>query len=115
MERSGMTAAALAALLLSGTAHAEGKPSFDEADADGNGKVSIQEAKKAGIPEAEAKKEDVDSDGNLTERDWAYVKKDPKPSQGEGKGPAGPPQGGPESGPPKGGGQPGGGDSQPGM
>lgn len=115
MEKSGMTAAALAALLLSGTAHAEGKPGFDEADADGNGQVSIKEAKEAGIPEAEARKEDVDKDGTLTERDWNYVEKDPKPNQGEGKGLKGPPEGGQPGGGQPGGGQPGGSDSQPGM
>lgn len=106
MEKIGMTAVALAALLLYGVAHAEGKPGFEDADEDGDGKISIQEAKEAGIPEAEAKREDVDKDGALTEKDWTYVEKDPQPSSGEG---AGPPEGQP------GGGQPGGGDSRPGM
>ena len=103
MEKSTTTVAALAVLLLSGAAHAEGKPSFDDADADGDGKVSIKEAKEAGIPEGEAKKEDVDKDGALTERDWAYVETDPRSGQGQGGGAQGPPSGG-QSG---GGGQPG--------
>lgn len=60
-------------LALSGAAWAADKPSFKEADSDGNGKVSIQEAKQAGIAKEEAKTNDLDDDGKLTKNDWEFV------------------------------------------
>jgi len=72
-----------------GTANAEGKPTFKSVDSDGDGKVSVEEAVKAGIPKSEAKKEDVNNDGTLTAKDWQYVEKDPKPAPGQGGGPSG--------------------------
>lgn len=62
-----------AGLVLLGPAQAADKPSFKKADQDGSGKVSIQEAKKAGAPEKEAKQEDLDNDGKLTKDDWKFV------------------------------------------
>lgn len=67
------TIIAAAFLTTSGAAWAADKPSFKEADADGNGKVSVQEAKKAGVPKDEAKSNDLDDDGKLTKNDWEFV------------------------------------------
>ena len=49
------------------------KPSFKEADANGDGAVSISEATSSGIPKSEAKGADIDRDGKLTEQDWTFV------------------------------------------
>lgn len=48
-------------------------PTLEEADLDGNQRVSVQEAKAAGIPEAEANSADFDDDGWLSSAEWAHV------------------------------------------
>lgn len=53
-------------------------PSFDQADTDGNGMVSIEEAVEAGVPEAEARREDIDGDGELSVADWKFVDLEPE-------------------------------------
>lgn len=68
-------AAPLTAIAASGD-----KPEFSEIDADGDGKISISEATEAGVPEKEAKREDIDNDEELSETDWDFV--DMNPQQG---------------------------------
>lgn len=58
---------------LAAVAASSDKPDFKEADADGNGKVTVSEAAKAGVPKDEAKREDIDDDGKLTRADWKFV------------------------------------------
>lgn len=60
-------------LALGGTVSAAEKPAFSSVDVDGDGKISIQQATKAGISKAEAKAEDQNKDGSLTEGDWRYI------------------------------------------
>ncbi|GEM_PF-1905572 len=84
------TAAALAAALLSfpliaGAAEGDDRPGFDKADSDGDGRITVEEATDAGIPEAEAKREDIDNDGELTKADWKFVDMD-GPDSGDGSG-----------------------------
>lgn len=57
------------------------KPEFSEVDANGDGKISISEATEAGVPEEEAKREDIDNDKALSETDWDFV--DMNPQQGD--------------------------------
>lgn len=66
---------------LAAMAASDEKPEFSEIDADGDGKVSISEATKAGVPEEEAKREDIDNDDALSKTDWDFV--DMNPQQGE--------------------------------
>lgn len=61
------------ALLAPGTALAADKPAFADADANDDGRVSIEEATRAGVSEREAKVSDLDEDGMLTESDWKFV------------------------------------------
>ena len=69
-----LAGAALIALPLTAMAAGSGeRPAFDEADADGNGKISMKEASEAGVPQSEAKREDIDNDGALTKADWKFV------------------------------------------
>ena len=69
-----LAGAALIALPLTAMAAGSGdRPAFDQVDADGNGKISMEEASKAGVPQAEAKREDIDNDGKLTKADWKFV------------------------------------------
>ncbi|SDG38820.1 EF hand [Limimonas halophila] len=49
------------------------KPSFSEADANGDGKVSTEEAKEAGFDKYQIVAQDVNQDGMLTEEDWKYM------------------------------------------
>ena len=75
------TAAVLAAVLFSfpsiaSAAEGKDRPGFDNADSDGDGRISVQEATEAGVPEAEAKREDIDNDGKLTKADWKFVDMD---------------------------------------
>jgi hypothetical protein len=65
---------------LTAVAASDEKPEFSEVDADGDGKVSISEATEAGIPEEEAKREDIDNDDQLSKTDWNFV--DVNPQQG---------------------------------
>lgn len=53
--------------------YADNKRGFKEADQNDDGKVSIQEAKVAGVPEEEAKASDLDDDGKLAKADWQFV------------------------------------------
>lgn len=69
---------ALVALPLVAVAQGGGeRPSFDEVDANGDGAVSLEEAKQAGVPESEVKREDIDDDGQLSKADWKFVEMDP--------------------------------------
>lgn len=65
-------------LVIAAPAMAARKPSFNQAERDGDHKVSIQEAVKAGVPEDEARSNDPDNDGQLARIDWKFV--DMKPS-----------------------------------
>ncbi len=47
-------------------------PSFEEADKDGDGKLSMEEAKSVGLSEETFEEEDLDGDGQLTEYDYKY-------------------------------------------
>lgn len=49
------------------------KPSFSEADQNNDDKVTIKEAKQAGIPMEVAKSSDKDGDGVLARSDWRMV------------------------------------------
>lgn len=49
-------------------------PEFSKADANGDGAVTIDEAKQAGVSEERAKSQDIDSDGELTKIDWKFLK-----------------------------------------
>lgn len=86
MKQASKTGAVLSVLFLAGVAQAEEKPAFSEVDENGDGKVSVEQAVEAGIPEAEAKKEDIDDDGTLTKKDWEYAELNPEPSNKKGPG-----------------------------
>jgi len=61
-------------LMFSGTALAGSqKPSFSQADKNGDGHVSVQEAIQAGVPKASAKVNDLDNDGKLNKEDWKFI------------------------------------------
>lgn len=47
-------------------------PSFKEADENGNGKLSLEEAKAVGISKKTFEEEDLDGDGSLTKYDYKY-------------------------------------------
>ncbi|MDZ7748556.1 MAG: hypothetical protein U5K43_06690 [Halofilum sp. (in: g-proteobacteria)] len=49
------------------------RPDYKEADANGDGQVSVSEATDVGVPKSEAKREDIDNDGKLTQADWKFV------------------------------------------
>lgn len=49
------------------------RPAFSEADANGDGAVTISEATDAGAPKSEAEQEDLDNDGELSKADWKFV------------------------------------------
>jgi len=49
------------------------KPSFEESDANGDGKVSLEEAKKHGFSIYQFVAQDVNQDGMLTKEDWKYL------------------------------------------
>lgn len=69
----------LVALPLVATAAESGsRPGFKKADENGDGKISVQEATAVGVPESEAKREDIDNDGKLTQADWKFVDMQPK-------------------------------------
>ena len=81
------TAVALAAALFAfpltaSAAQAEDRPGFDDADSDGDGRITVEEATEAGVPKAEAEREDIDNDGELTKADWKFVDMD-GPDSGE--------------------------------
>jgi hypothetical protein len=61
-------------MMFSGTAlAASSKPSFSQADTNGDGKVSIKEAIKAGISKQSAEVNDLNNDNMLTKNDWKFV------------------------------------------
>lgn len=72
MWRYALTLSAML-LVFSGSALAVEKPTFKEADQNGDNMVSIQEAVKAGVPRDEAKFNDLDGDGKLAKSDWRFV------------------------------------------
>lgn len=57
-------------LALSGTALSDKKPTFREADKNGDNKVSNKEARQAGISEEEARATDLDGDVMLNKTNW---------------------------------------------
>jgi len=77
---TGVLAVALVALPLAAASAAtsQKRPSYKQADANGDGTVTVQEAVKAGVPKSEAKREDIDNDGKLTKADWKFVDMNPK-------------------------------------
>lgn len=77
------SAVAISLAFAFGLATAAEKPSFDEVDEEGNGEVSVEKAVEAGVPEKEAKKEDLNNDGKLTKEDWGYIEMDPPEPQGQ--------------------------------
>lgn len=72
------TAAVLTAALFSFPliANAQERPGFKDADGNGDGRITVEEAIELGVPEAEAKREDIDNDGELTRADWKFVDMD---------------------------------------
>ena len=50
----------------------DGLPTFKEADGNGDGKLSLEEAKAVGISEKTFDEEDLDGDGSLTKYDYKY-------------------------------------------
>jgi len=77
MFRTFSFAAALAmaaGLAITGPAlAAEEKPSFETADANGDGKISLEEAKAQGYDKYQFIAQDVNQDGMLTKQDWRYI------------------------------------------
>lgn len=74
MTRSITLAAVTLAFLIAGAAQAQDKkPSFSEADANGDGNVSLQEAKQHGFSKYQFIAQDVNQDGMLTQEDWKYL------------------------------------------
>lgn len=73
MTRSIALAAAFAFVLAGSAAAQNKKPSFSEVDANGDGKVSLEEAKKHGFSKYQFVAQDVNQDGMLTEADWKYL------------------------------------------
>lgn len=80
MTKTSMAAVIAAAMisfpLIAGAAEGDDRPGFDKADSDGDGRITVEEATEAGVPEAEAKREDIDNDGELTKADWKFVDMD---------------------------------------
>lgn len=74
--------ALLVATPLAAVAASDEKPAYKEADANGDGQVTVSEAVKVGVPKAEARSADIDDDGKLTQDDWKFVDMD-APSTGE--------------------------------
>lgn len=68
-----LAAACVTVPLAVGAAETPETPAFSEADANGDGVVTIEEAVDAGVPEDEARREDIDADGELSEADWKFV------------------------------------------
>lgn len=69
-----LTGLAVGIMLLAALpANADGKPNFRVADRNNDGRVSIEEAKRAGVPEAKARDNDLNGDGELTRSDWRFL------------------------------------------
>ncbi len=73
-----LVAAVLALPLSLAASEAAEPPSFEQADTDGSGMISIEEAVAAGVPEEEARREDIDGDGELSVADWKFVDLEPE-------------------------------------
>lgn len=67
---------------LAAVAASDQKPDFSEVDSNGDGKVSISEATQAGVPKAEAKREDIDNNDQLSKTDWDFVDMNPDGQSG---------------------------------
>ncbi len=80
MAKTTTTAVLAAALvsfpLIGSAAEGQERPGFKEADSNGDGRITVEEATGVGVPEAEAKREDIDNDGELTKADWKFVDMD---------------------------------------
>lgn len=76
--------AVLLAPLAATAADGEQRPGFEQADANGDGAISMKEAQQAGVPQSEAKREDIDNDGKLTKADWKFVDMNPGQDSGSG-------------------------------
>lgn len=84
MQRFAMSVLAAACVsvpLAVGAAESAETPEFSEADANDDGVVTIEEAVEAGVPEEEAKREDIDADDELSEADWKFVDMEPETGQ----------------------------------
>lgn len=66
----------LASIALALNAAAAGKPPFNVADKNADGKVSLDEAEQVGLPRAKAKENDLDDDGYLKPDDWSFIDAD---------------------------------------
>lgn len=86
MAKASMAAVLAAALvsfpLIAGAAEEEERPGFKDADSNGDGRITVEEATDVGVPKAEAKREDIDNDGELTKADWKFVDMDGPDSEG---------------------------------
>lgn len=71
-----LTVMALAAPLSAVGAQGD-KPKFSQADANGDGKVSLSEAVQAGVPKEEARREDIDNNKKLSKTDWDFIDMNP--------------------------------------
>lgn len=78
-----LTAVLLGLPLMAGAGESAQLPSFGQADADGSGMISIEEAVAAGVPESEARREDIDGDGELSVADWKFVDLEPERGGGD--------------------------------
>jgi len=61
---------------LSGSADAANekpKPTFETADKNGNGSISLKEARDQGYSKYQFFAQDVNQDGSLTKDDWRYI------------------------------------------
>ncbi len=78
----GLASALATTMLLASIATAADKPRFDQADGNGDGRVTIQEAEAAGIAPDKAKANDLNGDGELTRADWRFIDVDSKTDGG---------------------------------
>lgn len=85
LEATLIAAALVSSPVIGSAAEGEERPGFNEADGNGDGRITVEEAIGLGVPEAEAKREDIDNDGKLTRADWKFVDMDgPESDEGSG-------------------------------